>query len=55
MFIRIKVIGGKNYYYLVASKRDGGKISQKVIRYLGTSKPSPKVIADVLAAVQSKG
>jgi hypothetical protein len=55
MFIRVKVIGKKNYYYLVASKRVDGKIKQKVVRYLGVSKPSPKVIADVIAAVQSKG
>jgi hypothetical protein len=52
MFTRIKVIGGKNYYYLVENQRIDGKVRQRVMRYLGTSKPSPKVIADVVAAVK---
>jgi hypothetical protein len=51
MFIRSKKHGKKNYYYLVKSERTGNKISQRVVRYLGTARPSPKVIADVIAAV----
>ena len=50
MFVRIKKHGRKNYYYLVENWRDGDKISQRVVRYLGTARPSPKVIADVIAA-----
>jgi len=38
-FIRFKWIRGKKYYYLVESKREGGKIKQRVLKYLGTSIP----------------
>jgi hypothetical protein len=52
MFTRVKVINGKNYYYLVESKRDGDKVSQRVVRYLGTSRPSPSIMADILKVVK---
>lgn len=35
MYIRRKVIKGHTYYYLVEGRRHGGKVKQKVIRYLG--------------------
>lgn len=38
-FIRKKMIAGRPYYYLVKSIRVGGKVKQKVIKYLGTRKP----------------
>lgn len=38
-FVRVKYIHGRPYYYLVKSTREGGKVKQKVIRYLGTRKP----------------
>ena len=34
-FIRKKQQKGKSYYYLVVNQRDGGKVKQKVIAYLG--------------------
>jgi hypothetical protein len=34
--------------YLVENRRDGNKISQRVIRYLGTTKPSPSALADIM-------
>jgi len=37
-FIRMKRISGNNYFYLVKNKRINGKVRQKVIRYIGTSK-----------------
>jgi hypothetical protein len=48
MFIRAKTINGKNYYYLVENRWDGEKVKQKVVRYLGTTKPNPQIIADAL-------
>ncbi|MBU3913351.1 MAG: hypothetical protein KKE50_04620 [Nanoarchaeota archaeon] len=36
-FIRKKVIKGKNYYYVVESKLEKGKVKQKVIYYIGTA------------------
>ena len=38
-FIRVKYIKGRPYYYLVKSIREGGKVKQKVLKYLGTRKP----------------
>lgn len=38
-FVRVKYIHGRPYYYLVKSIREGGKVKQKIIKYLGTRKP----------------
>ncbi len=38
-FIRAKVCRGRTYYYLVESRRDGKKVRQKVLKYLGTKAP----------------
>ncbi len=38
-FIRVKYINGRPYYYLVRSVREGNKVKQKVIKYLGNRKP----------------
>ena len=40
MFIRKKIIKGQTYYYLVESYREGGKVKQRVIKYLGGMKPT---------------
>ena len=37
-YIRAKKRGGKTYYYLVEGRRDGNKVKQKVVQYLGTTK-----------------
>jgi hypothetical protein len=39
-FIRKKTIKGNDYFYEVESIRDGDKVRQKVIKYLGTTKPT---------------
>jgi hypothetical protein len=39
-FIRVKRRGNSEYYYLVEGKRDGNKVRQKVIKYLGTELPT---------------
>ena len=39
-FIRSKRIGNRVYYYLVESKREGKKVRQKVIKYLGAERPT---------------
>ena len=40
MYIRRKIIRGKEYWYLCKSVREGSKVRQKVIKYLGTMKPT---------------
>lgn len=36
VFIRKKVRKGKTYYYIVENKREGDKVYQKVLHYIGT-------------------
>jgi len=43
-FVRTKRKGNKIYYYLVENKRDGKKVRQKVIKYLGTELPTKEQI-----------
>src|SRR5947208_1043088 len=37
MFVRNKRIGSKDYHYLVSTSRDGGRIRQRTLAYLGES------------------
>ena len=43
-FVRAKRQGNRIYYYLVESKREGKKVRQKVIKYLGTELPTKEQI-----------
>jgi len=43
-FVRIKRQGDRIYYYLVESRREGKKVKQKVIKYLGTEAPTKEQI-----------
>ncbi len=43
-FVRAKRQGNRIYYYLVESKREGKKVRQKVIKYLGTEPPTEEQI-----------
>ena len=47
-FIRTKRQGNRIYYYLVESKRDGKKVRQKVIKYLGTQPPTKEQIESIM-------
>ena len=44
-FVRTKRIKNKTYYYLVESKREGNKIRQRVIKYLGAEMPTKEQVA----------
>lgn len=39
-YVRVKRRGDSNYYYLVESKREGKKVRQHILRYLGTKRPA---------------
>jgi len=39
-FIRSKRKGNRVYYYLVENRREGKKVRQKVIKYLGAERPT---------------
>ncbi len=47
VFVRGKQQGSKTYYYLVENHRDGKKVRQKVIKYLGTEMPTKEQIEDM--------
>ena len=38
-FIRARIRGKRTYYYLVENHREGKKVRQKVLKYLGTTPP----------------
>jgi hypothetical protein len=44
MFVRVKSIGGRRYAYLVEGVREGGRVRQKTLCYLG---PLPKLASGV--------
>ena len=52
MFIRTKTIQGKEYYYLVESYRLGGKVKQRVIKYIGRGKPSPQDLENIIRGLE---
>jgi hypothetical protein len=43
-FVRTKRIKNRTYYYLVESRREGKKVRQKVIKYLGAEMPTKEQI-----------
>ena len=47
-FVRAKRQGNRIYYYLVESRREGKKVRQKVIKYLGTEPPTKEQIENVV-------
>ena len=50
-YVRTKRRGRKLYYYLVESKREGDKVRQRVIRYLGTKPPTEEELKNILKEV----
>jgi hypothetical protein len=53
-YIRVQKRGNRTYYYLVKSEREGSKVRQKVLRYLGTSKPSKADINSIIKKIHDK-
>ena len=47
-YVRTKRWGQRIYYYLVKSKREGGKVRQRVIRYLGKEPPTKEELENIL-------
>ena len=50
-YVRVKRRGQKVYYYLVESKREGTKVRQRIIRYLGTKPPTEEELENILKEV----
>jgi len=43
-FVRTKRIKNRIYYYLVESRREGNRVRQKVLKYLGAEAPTEEEI-----------
>ena len=50
-YVRAKRRGQRVYYYLVESKREGDKVRQRIIRYLGTRPPTEEELENILKEV----
>ena len=50
-YVRAKYRGQKVYYYLVESKREGKKVRQRIIRYIGTKPPTEEELENMLKEV----
>jgi len=51
-YVRVKRRGSKSYYYLVESEREGKRVTQRVLRYLGTEPPTKEVLETILKEVK---
>ena len=54
-FVRAIKRGKGTYYYLVESIREGKKVRQKNLKYMGTAKPSPEAIQSAIAKITDGG
>jgi hypothetical protein len=54
-FVRTLKRGKRIYYYLVEGIREGAKVRQKHLRYMGTVKPSPEAVQKALGEIRAKG
>ena len=50
-YVRTKHRGKRLYYYPVESKREGNKVRQRIIRYLGAKPPMEEELKNILKEV----
>ena len=53
-FVRKQKRGNQSYYYLVESKRDGNRVKQINLQYLGNQKPSKEKIDIIIKNIKLK-
>lgn len=53
-FVRKQKRGNRSYYYLVESKRNGVKVKQVNLQYLGTQEPVKEKIELIIKKIKSK-
>lgn len=51
-YVRAQKRGNRTYYYLVEGKREGQKVKQTVLRYLGTKKLSQDSIDRIITEIR---
>ena len=52
-YVRVQKRGKRSYYYLVESRREGKKVHQRVMRYLGTEKPDQAKIERIINEIKA--
>ena len=52
MFVRAKKQGKYTYYWLAENRKVGGKVRQKVIKYLGKNKPTPEQLEEIIRGLK---
>lgn len=53
-YVRKQKRGTREYYYLVESHREGQKVRQRVLRYLGTGQPSKDYVDFLIRQIKNK-
>ena len=51
-YVRVKKRNKKAYYYLVESSRNGKKVKQVFLRYLGTEQPSRQEVDRIIEDIK---
>jgi len=54
VYVRKKVIKGQEYYYLVKSIREKGKVKQITLKYLGKELPSEEELLRIKENLEKK-
>ena len=52
-FIRVKRRGNKDYFYLVETSREGKKVKQTYLRYLGKTRPGQDEFERIINEIKS--
>jgi len=53
-YVRVKRRGHRDYYYLVESKREGKRVRQHVLRYLGTKRPTKEQLEAIIGELKKQ-
>ncbi len=53
-FLRTKKFGGRVYFYLVEDHREDKRVKQKVLKYLGTEKPSAEALERLIREIKGR-
>ncbi|MCK4491859.1 MAG: hypothetical protein KAU03_04495 [Candidatus Altiarchaeales archaeon] len=53
VYVRSKKIGGGTYYYLVRSVREGDRVRQVIVQYLGSKEPGKEEVSKLKEAMKT--
>lgn len=50
-YIRKQIRGAQTYYYLVKSEREGAKVKQRVLKYMGKVQPNREEVERIIKSI----